>query len=153
MGKLVHGECRRSGRAPEYRAWDEMIKRCYNTNRRYYAAYGGRGITVCARWRHSYENFLADVGRRPSPQHSLDRKDNNGHYEPGNVRWATKQEQAQNTRNVERAKRITFGGHTRTFREWAEATGIGMTLIINRLKLGWSVEEALTTPVRGNRHV
>lgn len=65
-----------------------------------YEHYGGRGITVCERWRESYPAFLADVGRKPSPQHSLDRIDNDGHYEPGNVRWATAKQQANNRRKA-----------------------------------------------------
>jgi hypothetical protein len=75
-----------------------MINRCEYEKNENYAFYGGRGIKVCERWRNSFEAFLADMGRRPSPQHSIDRKDNDGNYEPGNVRWATKSEQAFNRR-------------------------------------------------------
>lgn len=84
---------------PTYRAWVQMHTRCYNTNYRFYHRHGGRGISVCERW-HTFENFFADMGERPSPDHSLDRKDNDGNYEPGNCRWATRVEQAQNSRNV-----------------------------------------------------
>ena len=86
---------------PEHRAWSNMIERCGTESHQNYANYGGRGITVCDLWLNSFENFLADVGPRPSPQHSIDRyPDNNGNYEPGNVRWATKKQQSQNTRST-----------------------------------------------------
>lgn len=81
---------------PEYRAWQSLKNRCTNPNARDYPYYGGRGIKVCQRWLNSFENFLADMGRRPTPQHSLDRIDPDGDYEPSNCRWATKQEQARN---------------------------------------------------------
>jgi hypothetical protein len=83
---------------PLYWTWSNMRKRCYSPSRDEYASYGGRGISICDRWRDSFADFLADVGERPSPQHSLDRIDNDGNYEPGNVRWATKSEQLANRR-------------------------------------------------------
>jgi hypothetical protein len=82
---------------PEYTAWREMKRRCY-TPGRYFKDYGGRGIRVCPEWVNDFQAFFEHVGRRPSPEHSLDRKNNEGHYEPGNVRWATKAEQSHNTR-------------------------------------------------------
>lgn len=85
--------------APEYVSWANMIQRCTNAKHPKYPDYGGRGITVCDRWRNSYREFLADVGRRPSPQHTLDRfPDVNGNYEPSNVRWADPVQQANNRR-------------------------------------------------------
>ena len=80
---------------PEYRAWANMLTRCYNRNRKDFARYGGRGITVCQEWRNSFEAFFAYVGKRPKGM-SLDRINNDGNYEPGNVRWATPAQQAQN---------------------------------------------------------
>ena len=84
--------------SPEYRAWLAMKTRCYNRNQRSFKDYGGRGIKVAKEWRRSFKRFFAHVGPRPSPQHSLDRIDNNGHYAPGNVRWATPVEQRRNQR-------------------------------------------------------
>lgn len=96
---------------PEYRAWDAMKQRCTNPKANGYDGYGGRGITVCDRWRYSFENFYADMGDRPSRDHSLDRIDNEGNYEPGNCRWATHSEQMKNrTRfNPNKAKKCEPG--------------------------------------------
>lgn len=94
--RLVHGD----SRSAEWWTWIGMIQRCEDANHHNWERYGGRGITVCERWRSSYAVFLADMGRKPSPKHSIDRYPNNsGNYEPGNCRWATASEQRQNQRN------------------------------------------------------
>jgi len=94
-----HGEARDGNHTAEYRAWQSMLNRCYGTDSQHRMYYRDRGIIVCEHWRASYEAFLADVGRKPSSKHSLDRWPNNdGNYESGNVRWATPTEQAQNRR-------------------------------------------------------
>ncbi len=130
----------------EYRLWKGMIHRCHNTNAPNYPQYGGRGICVCERWRNSLEAFLADMGERPSMEHSLDRyPDQNGNYEPGNVRWATHQQQQRNIRsNVN----LTLNGETLCLSEWAARTGINDSTIADRLRKGWTTEQALTTPPR-----
>lgn len=104
-------------RRPEYKIWCGMISRCRSTKCVYH---GGRGIRVCDRW-SKFENFDADMGPRPSPNHSLDRIDPNGHYSPENCRWATPKQQASNKRG---ARRFWFKGKSRTVRELSEAIGV-----------------------------
>jgi hypothetical protein len=124
-----------------------MKKRCYTSSATGYRNYGGRGIRVCERWRGSFLAFLEDVGVRPTGRHSLDRIDNNGNYEPGNVRWVTQAEQATNGR---RNRHITHGGKTQTLGEWAREYHINSETLASRIgKLGWSMERALAEqPVR-----
>jgi hypothetical protein len=101
MGTVTHGEARVGKCTPEYIAWCAMKRRCLNPKHTRYRYYGGRGITIAPAWVESYETFLADIGRKPSPSHSLDRIDVNGDYEPTNCRWATQKVQ-KNNRTVRR---------------------------------------------------
>lgn len=92
-----HGQTAGDGPTPEYRVCGEMVQRCHNSNNAGFANYGGRGIEVCDEWRTSFKSFFDFIGPRPTPKHSIDRyPDNDGNYEPGNVRWATAKEQAAN---------------------------------------------------------
>jgi hypothetical protein len=137
----IHGERVRSGkRSPEYITWDHMKGRCLRKNHVRYKDYGGRGITVCDRWL-LFQNFLEDMGRKPSPSHTIDRIDNNGNYEPGNCRWATVATQQSNRRDN---AKITFVGKTLTISEWSRELGIPITTISLRIKRGLPVEQILT---------
>lgn len=120
--------------------WLGMVDRCRNDRS---GNYGKRGIRVCSRWER-FENFLADMGEPPGPRYSIDRIDVNGHYDPSNCRWATRKEQARNTR---RNTHLTLRGETKTLVEWCEALGLKPPTVCVRLANGWSVERALTTPV------
>lgn len=130
-------------RTPEHRAWVSMKQRCTNKKKREYQHYGGRGIGVCPEWFGSFVAFYRDVGARPSPDHSLDRIDVNRGYEPGNVRWATQQQQIENTRV---ARYATVNGRTLTLSAWAREMGLARGQINGRIAAGWSLEEAITTP-------
>lgn len=130
-------------RTAEYTSWHLMKNRCYNNNFKHWNRYGGRGISVCARWLdpdHGFENFIADMGQKPSRKHTLDRIDNNGNYEPSNCRWATRRTQAAN-RNV--AWHIELGGRTYTPYELTDITGIPAHTIKHRIKAGYSIASAL----------
>lgn len=118
-----------------------MIQRCTNSNRSDYAAYGGRGITVCESWRTSFAAFLADMGEKADGR-SLDRIDNDLGYEPGNCRWATKHQQMQNTRHT---RLITFSGQTMGLNAWAKKLGLNKESLSARLK-NWPLEKAMTHP-------
>jgi hypothetical protein len=119
-----------------------MLARCNNPKNTMYLYYGGRGIKVAPEF-HSFEAFFKELGPCP-PNHSLDRKDNNRGYEPGNVRWATKRTQMLNRSDN---RHLTYRGKTQTLREWSDECGISVGTLWARLKSGWPIEEALTQPL------
>jgi hypothetical protein len=129
-------------KSPEHRAWVHMRQRCSNPNKKEYPHYGGRGIKVCERW-VSFEAFFEDVGPKPGPGYSLDRIDVNGNYEPKNVRWATQQQQIENTRVV---RMVTINGKTQSQAAWAREMGLSKGCISRRLTAGWTIEESILTP-------
>lgn len=135
-------------RSPEYQIWRHIIKRCTDPKNIGYANYGGRGIRVCERWLESVENFIADMGHRPSKRHSVDRRENDGDYCPDNCYWALPKQQHRNTR---RSHIIEWNGKTATIAEWAEITGFNYTTILHRLQAGWPIEKALTKPCQRYR--
>jgi hypothetical protein len=140
--RTTHGEGGVRRRTPEYKTWCSMLERCRKPQHRGYKNYGGRGITVCDRWIR-FENFLADMGRRP-PGTSLDRIDNNAGYDKENCRWATLYEQQGNKRNC---VKLIHDGRAMNISDWARLTGIEKHTLGNRLRSGWSVSEALTIPI------
>jgi len=128
----------------EYQVWAGMLQRCYNPKEPSYSNYGARGISVCPQWRDSFERFFKDMGRRPSPKHSLDRIDNSAGYSPANCRWASKKEQARNQRGNHV---LTLKGKSMTVVQWAEVTGISISALRHRLERGWPIAAVLSTPV------
>ncbi len=121
-----------------------MKRRCLDPTHWNYPKYGARGITIHQPWIVSFDAFAELMGERPSPRHSLDRIDNDGNYEPGNVKWSSREEQMNNVRSN---RHLTFRGRTMTMAEWAKELGCDRRVIFTRLKLGWSVEDALGTPL------
>jgi hypothetical protein len=128
--------------APEYKSWAGMKQRCENPRNRRYAGYGGRGIKACDRWA-DFEAFFMDMGPKPSAKHSIDRRNNDGDYEPSNCRWSTRQEQNNNTRaNLV----VEAFGKRQTCAEWAREMGMPYPMLHTRLILGIAPEVALTAP-------
>lgn len=146
--KRTHGKTKTS----EYNIWTKMIFRCHNETCKQWSIYGGRGISVCDRWRKSFVDFLEDMGPRPSPRHTIDRINGDGNYEPSNCRWATWIEQENNRRNN---RKFSFRGQFVTASEASRMAGgiVPPTLATQRvLCQGWSVEKAVTTPKQVQDH-
>ncbi len=143
MPRHIHGDgsILPGKRVAEYRVWANMHNRCASETSQQWEHYGGRGIRVCRRW-SEYTHFLSDMGRRPSSQHSLERIDVNGNYEPSNCRWATAKEQARNRRS---GRVLTHNGLSLSLSEWSERTGIPWSTLGNRLARGWSPAKTIET--------
>lgn len=131
----------------EYSTWSSMRERCLNPKCESYPVYGGRGITICEAW-SDFTAFLRDMGRRPTRKHTINRKNNEGNYEPGNCRWATRKEQARNT---QRSVHIVYEGEQMLLVELTEKLGLDRQIVYGRLNAGWSLDEALTIPVKKYR--
>lgn len=140
---IKHGHSSGGNWSPEYACWKNLRRRCCDPNNRQYPDYGGRGISVCARWYFSFENFYEDMGPRPSPDHSIERIENNGNYEPGNCKWATRAEQNRNRRNTHF---VMLGDERLCLAEAVRVVGLDRSTIRRRLKRGWDMDRALTTP-------
>lgn len=140
-----------SYRAKEYKrhrptviSYNSMMARCYKSNQLCFKNHGGRGITVCDRWKDSFANFLEDMGERPEGL-ELDREDNDGNYEPGNCRWSTR---LVNNRNRSCSTHLTLNGITHTISEWSDITNLPYQTIYSRIRYGWSVSDILNKPQR-----
>lgn len=129
----------------EYRIWRTMKDRCYREKCGCYETYGGRGIRVCDRWFNSFENFIEDMGLKPSPKHSIDRINNDGNYEPGNCRWATSVEQGSNKRNT---RYVDYKGEKMTVIKFAELIGLKYGTVLKRLKNGMTPEQVASAELR-----
>lgn len=134
----------RNAISPEYRTWRHMLSRCYNSSNASYKNYGARSIQVCKSWRESFASFLKDMGKRPSLEFSIDRIDNNGNYEPGNCRWATRSEQRKNRRGV---RLYSYDSNFLTINEIAQRTGIKAGTLAWRLRCGWPFQDAIALPL------
>lgn len=136
-----HGHKTGGRYTPEYIAWSNIIARCTNPRMHAYPRYGGRGITVCDRWRRDFPTFLADMGAKPSARMQIDRIDNDRGYEPGNCRWATP---SDNSRNRRSTRWVEIGGARVSLAEAAERAGASYTLVKSRVRAGWPIERALS---------
>lgn len=143
--EAIGNRMRRHGmsRSPTWNSWASMRKRCQDKKCSAFWRYGGRGIRVCERW-NVFENFLADMGERPTRRHSIERINNNGNYELNNCVWALPIQQANNRSS---SLLLSLNGKTQTLTQWASELGIVENTLRGRLRLGWSVEDALTTIV------
>lgn len=135
-------------RSPVYALWHTMINRCHHPGTNGFDYYGARGIVVCPRWRQSFAAFYADMGARPSPNHSIDRLDNDRGYEPGNCVWATSHQQARNRRTT---RMITAFGKTQCLSDWAVEFGLKVITLHRRLKNGVPFEDAVSIPLNHAR--
>lgn len=137
-----HGHKKSSGESREYTSWKNMMSRCHNPNNPRFSDYGGRGVTVCSRWK-SFSGFIKDMGRCPVGL-TLERKSNNGNYTLSNCRWASRVDQANNTRkNIF----LRFNGKVLSISQWASQIGIRPLTLRWRIVVGkWTVARALTTP-------
>jgi hypothetical protein len=142
------------GPHPLYGTWINMKQRCSNPKASRYSRYGGRGIRVCDRWVHgeggkpAFECFVEDMGPKPTPQHSIERKDKDGNYEPGNCRWSIPTEQARNRRTT---VSVDFDGEKISLAEYCERQNLTYKIVHQRLSRGWSLERATNYPVRIER--
>lgn len=150
IGRMKHGNARRGAKTPEYNVWVLIRQRCLNPDDPSYVNYGGRGVRICQRW-ETFENFLKDMGTRPAPNYTVERKNNDGNYSPRNCVWKPRSEQSRN-------RRTTFwfeaSGERLCLAELARRNSMKPAVLNGRLRRGWSLGEALSTPLlpRGVGH-
>lgn len=137
-------------KSPEYKTWSRIKSRCFDPNHHRYKDYGGKGVTVCARWRDDFEAFLTDMGQRPGLEYSIDRwPDPFGNYEPGNCRWATDAQQRANQRRSVYVEVPDIGRVL--LNDYVKELGLFYPTIYGRLQNGWTIEEAVTIPVKRHK--
>lgn len=141
--RWTHG-CSKKNETSEYRSWRGMHQRCSSPNHKLAHRYSNRGIKVCNRWK-SFQNFLLDMGFKPTNKHTIERINSDKDYEPENCKWATKLEQGRNT---SRTVFITYNGKTLPASKWTELLGMKRRTLLARIRLGWSIEDAITRPVQ-----
>lgn len=141
---LVHG----MSRTPEYRAWTNIIQRCFNPNHPSFKDYGARGITVCKEWKNSFMAFFNDMGKRPSPKLTIERVDNHKGYFSENCIWASRKKQSNNNR---RNHLITINGWSLNITQWAKHVGVKAQAIHTRLHLGWTPEKSIFCPIKPHK--
>lgn len=145
----THGNTANLKRTPEYESYRNMLARCFRKSSEKYPIYGGRGITVCERWRSSFQAFLEDMGKRPAPGLTLDRKDTDGNYEPSNCRWATAKTQGRNKRAT---IKVDLDGESVSLAEACDRLGINYKTVHSRMFCqGLSFEEAASKPIDTRR--
>ena len=137
--KASHGKCG----TKEYRSWAKIKQRCLNPKHKHFKNYGGAGITISCGWRDDFQAFLDHIGPAPTDAHTVDRIDNSRGYEPGNVRWATKEQQARNTsKNIW----VNVNGERLCLEDAASASGLKSITVTSRLRRGWDIQAALSEP-------
>lgn len=144
--RRTHGQARVGNVSSEYKSWQDMKARCRNPKNVQYQNYGGRGIEIDPTW-ESFDTFFADMGPKPTEDHSIERIDNDAWYGPRNCRWATIVEQCKNKRT---SRVVTYGGRTMIATDWAREVGLRPQILNGRLRDGWSIEAALFTPLQKN---
>ena len=129
----------------EYWIYRKILARCYNKNHSHYERYGGRGITVCDKWLSSVNSFVNDMGKRPAKGYEIERINNDKGYSPDNCRWATRQEQMNNTASN---RFITYDGKKQTIAQWARELNVNYRVLYARIRRGWDVKKSIETPIK-----
>lgn len=145
ISNATHGQTANRNISHEYYIWTGIKSRCYNINHNYYKYYGGRGIKMHDDWFNSFECFYKYIGKAPSIKHTIDRINNNGNYEPSNIQWATRKDQANNRRNT---RLFNYKGKMRSISQIADIIGIKYTTLKARLNLNWTIEKAASESVK-----
>lgn len=143
LRSITHGHTKNRKTTPEYRCWNSIKERCLNPKCAHFKNYGGRGISLCERWKKSFQNFYNDMGKKPALKSSIERKNNHGNYCPSNCVWADRVEQANNNRHN---RVIKWNGIKKTASQWALHLKINPQIIYQRLHRNWPLERVMCAP-------